>query len=62
MIVFVSGRPVALFVIGFAPAAIATYPSSASRPSRNEYAGSAIMLRLITCRPREARMPVSECG
>src|SRR6266487_3677932 len=47
---------------GLIPAAIAMYPSSAIRPSRNEYAGSADMFRLITSRFRLARTPVMLCG
>ena len=57
-----SGLPVAAFVSGLTPAVIATYPSSASRPSTSEYAGSATMFRLMTLRPREASTLVSECG
>src|SRR4051794_37283167 len=44
------------------PAAMAAKPSSASRPSRNEYAGRRAALRLITERFFEASTPVSECG
>src|SRR6184192_2387555 len=61
-IVLPSGLPVAAFVSGLTPAVIATYPSSASRPSTSEYAGSATMFRLMTLRPREASTLVSECG
>ncbi len=44
------------------PAAMAAKPSSASRPSRKEYAGSSAALRRITERFFEASTPVSECG
>ena len=44
------------------PAAIATKPSSASRPSRNEYAGSRAAFRRITERLRVDSTPVTECG
>ena len=44
------------------PAATAMKPSSASRPSRKEYAGRNAALRRITLRLDEARTPVSECG
>ncbi len=44
------------------PAAIAMKPSSASSPSRNEYAGRNAALRRITVRFVVASTPVSECG
>src|SRR3954453_23071821 len=44
------------------PAATATNPSSASSPSRNEYAGSSAALRRITPRLRVDSTPVIECG
>src|SRR5881275_2670277 len=44
------------------PAASAINPSSAIRPSRNEYAGSAAALRRITLRSLVASTPVMECG
>ena len=46
----------------FTPAAIATKPSSASSPSRKEYAGSSAALRRITERLRVESTPVTECG
>src|SRR3954452_4176369 len=44
------------------PAAMAANPSSASSPSRKEYAGSSEALRRITDRFFDASTPVSECG
>src|SRR3954454_5897030 len=44
------------------PAATARIPSSASSPSRNEYAGSSAALRRITPRLRVDSTPVIECG
>ena len=44
------------------PAAMATKPSRASRPSRNEYAGSSAALRRITERSRVESTAVTECG
>ncbi len=44
------------------PAATATKPSSASSPSRKEYAGSRAALRRITPRLRVESTPVIECG
>ena len=52
-----SGRPG-----HFVPAAIATKPSRASRPSRKEYAGSSAALRRITERFLVDSTPVTECG
>src|SRR4051794_40859096 len=46
----------------FTPAAIATKPSSASSPSRKEYAGNRAALRRITERLRVDSTPVTECG
>ena len=43
-------------------AAIAMKPSSASSPSRKEYAGRKAALRRITDRFFDASTPVSECG
>src|ERR1700712_4508375 len=47
---------------GFVPAAIATHPSSASRPSTKEYAGRIEALRRIVVRLSEERVAVTECG
>ena len=44
------------------PAAMATKPSSASRPSRKEYAGSSAALRRITDRCRVESTAVTEWG
>src|SRR6476469_8234881 len=44
------------------PAAIATKPSRARRPSRKEYAGSRAALRRITERFRVESTAVTECG
>src|SRR5690242_13534871 len=44
------------------PAAIATKPSRASSPSRNEYAGSRAALRRMTERFLVERTAVTECG
>src|SRR3954454_9439132 len=44
------------------PAAMAANPSSASSPSRKEYAGSSAALRRITDRFLAASTPVIECG
>src|SRR4051794_35774448 len=44
------------------PAAMATKPSSASRPRRKEYAGSSAALRRVTERFFVDRTPVTECG
>ena len=41
---------------------MATYPRRASRPSRNEYAGSSDALRRITLRLRVDSTAVTECG
>src|SRR4051794_41500903 len=49
-------------LVTFTPAAIATKPSSASSPSRKEYAGSSEALRRITERLRVERTPVTEWG
>src|ERR1700754_4365547 len=46
----------------FTPAAIATKPSSASSPSRKEYAGSSDALRRMTLRLFVDSTPVTECG
>src|SRR6478735_728694 len=48
--------------IGCVPAAIATQPSSASRPSTKEYAGRIEALRRIVVRLLEDRVAVTECG
>ncbi len=44
------------------PAAIATQPRSASRPSTKEYAGRMAALRRIVLRLFEDRVAVTECG
>ena len=41
---------------------MAAKPSSASSPSRKEYAGSSAALRRITERFFDESTPVSECG
>src|SRR6476659_8096373 len=48
--------------IGLVPAAMATQPSRASRPSRNEYAGRIDALRRITLRLLLDSTAVIECG
>src|SRR5436190_11073820 len=48
--------------IGCVPAAMATQPSRASRPSTNEYAGRIEALRRIVVRLSEERVAVTECG
>ena len=48
--------------IGSVPAAIATQPSSASRPSTKEYAGRIEALRRIVLRLSEDSVAVTECG
>src|SRR6187551_2594972 len=48
--------------IGLVPAAIATHPSRASRPSTKEYAGRIAALRRIVLRLLDASAPVIECG
>src|SRR6476661_10759815 len=48
--------------IGLVPAAIATQPSRASRPSTKEYAGRIEALRRIVVRLSEERVAVTECG
>src|SRR5919112_6887084 len=48
--------------IGCVPAAIATQPSSASRPSTNEYAGRMAALRRIVLRELDDSEAVTECG
>src|SRR6478736_4892130 len=47
---------------GFVPAAIATQPSRASRPSTKEYAGRIEALRRIVFRLELDRVAVIECG
>jgi hypothetical protein len=44
------------------PAAMAAMPSSASRPSRNEYAGSSAALRRMMLRFLVDSTAVTECG
>src|SRR3954453_10640629 len=58
--VFPSGLPPV--TTGFVPALMAMYPSRASRPSTNEYAGRAAMFRLIVLRLLAASTAVIECG
>src|SRR3954470_14190716 len=48
--------------IGLVPAAIATQPSRASRPSTKEYAGRIAALRRIVLQLSEDRVAVTECG
>src|ERR1700712_3027090 len=48
--------------IGCVPAAIATQPSRASRPSTKEYAGRIEALRRIVLRLSEDNVAVTECG
>src|SRR6476659_5621528 len=48
--------------IGLVPAAMATQPSSASRPSTKEYAGRIAALRRIVVRLSEERVAVTEWG
>ena len=48
--------------IGLVPAAIATQPSRASRPSTKEYAGRIEALRRIVFRLELDRVAVIECG
>src|SRR3954466_10209199 len=48
--------------IGLVPAAMATQPSSASRPRTKEYAGSTEALRRITLRSLLESTAVIECG
>src|SRR5919202_5076179 len=59
-IVLPSGLPPV--TTGLVPALTAMYPRRASRPSTNEYAGSAAMFRLIVLRSFAARTAVMECG
>src|SRR6195952_3026746 len=47
---------------GLVPAAIATQPSRASRPSTKEYAGRIAELRRIVLRLSEDSVAVTECG
>ena len=49
-------------LVTFTPAAMATKPSRASRPSRKEYAGSSAAFRRITERSRVDSTAVTECG
>src|SRR6476469_1599385 len=48
--------------IGLVPAAIATHPSRARRPSTRLYAGRIAALRRIVLRLLDASAPVIECG
>src|SRR5438132_4214205 len=48
--------------IGLVPAAIATHPSSASRPSTKLYAGRIVALCRIVLRLRDESVAVIECG
>ena len=48
--------------MGFVPAAIATHPSRANRPSTKLYAGSIVALRRMVFRLRDERVAVTECG
>src|ERR1700712_2802833 len=48
--------------IGLVPAAMATQPSRASRPSTKEYAGRIEALRRIVVRLSEESVAVTECG
>src|SRR6478752_860808 len=48
--------------MGLVPAAMATQPSSANRPSTNEYAGRIEALRRIVVRLSEERVAVTEWG
>src|ERR1035437_2354301 len=48
--------------IGLVPAAIATHPSSASRPSTKLYAGRMAALRRIVLRDLDDKVAVIECG
>src|SRR5262252_7710676 len=48
--------------IGFVPAAIATQPSSASRPRTKLYAGRMVALRRIVFRLLDESVAVMECG
>src|SRR3954463_3542400 len=48
--------------IGCVPAAMATQPSRASRPSTNEYAGRIAALRRIVLRELDDSDAVTECG
>ena len=48
--------------IGCVPAAIATQPSRASRPSTKEYAGRMAALRRIVLREFDDSEAVTECG
>src|SRR6476661_6728766 len=48
--------------IGLVPAAMATQPSRASRPSTKEYAGRIAALRRIVLRLELDRVAVIECG
>src|ERR1700712_184296 len=47
---------------GLVPAAMATQPSRASRPSTKEYAGRMAALRRIVARLSEESVAVTECG
>src|SRR3954454_4073351 len=49
-------------VLGLTDAAIAMKPSSAIKPSRNEYAGRIAAFRLIVFRDWDANTPVMTCG
>lgn len=48
--------------IGCVPAAMATHPRRASRPSRKEYAGRIAALRRIVLRLLAESVAVTECG
>src|SRR6476661_1055747 len=48
--------------IGLVPAAIATQPSRARRPSRKEYAGRIEAFLRIVLRPLADSVAVTECG
>src|SRR3954447_17306006 len=55
------GLGLPLVPTGFVPAAMATHPSRASRPSTKEYAGRIDALRRIVVRLLEESVAVMEC-